>query len=103
MIITKPKKNQLLLEDDRLSEFNLEVKSKTGLNETEYDDMYNAMVFGYRQPGMDASKQLFMGDRVSVLTLLSSMMENLMRYKVIDSEDLKEMIKLCEENIRRLG
>lgn len=77
MKITKPKKNQILLEDDCFTDLDLEVKSKTGLNNSEFNEDYNGLVLLYRLPNMDASKHLFYGDKLSILTLLTGGLKNL--------------------------
>lgn len=101
MKITKPKKNQILLEDDRLENFKLEVKSKNGLNNTAFNDIYEALIFGYRLPNMNASKQMFLGDTLSIMTLVSSMLENLIDYGVIDEDMLDDMVDNIKQ-FRRL-
>lgn len=102
MKITKPKKNQILLEDDSFKAFNLEVESKTGLNNTEINDIYEAFILGYRVPNMDASKQMFLGNAVSLMTLFSSMLENMINCGVIDEEGLDYMVNKIKQ-FRRIN
>ena len=100
MKISKPKENQILIEDDNLKQFNLEVQSKTGLRDSEFDSLYEGMIFAYRQPGMDASKQMFMGSPVSIMTLTASMIENLFRYKLLSEKDIIKLVKECSRNAK---
>ena len=97
MKITKPKKNQILIEDDSIKDFNLEVESKTGLNNTEFNDIYEAFILGYRVPNMDASKQMFLGNKLSILTLLSSMLESLLNYELLDNDLLDDVVEAVKE------
>ena len=97
MKVSKPKENQLLFEDDVFKQFELDVKSKTGLAKTEFNEIYEGMILGYRNPDMDASKQMFVGDKISIMTLFSSMIENLLVHQVINEKELNEMIEMVLE------
>lgn len=99
MKVTKPKKNQLLFEDDTLKCFDLEVQTKTGLKESEYDDLYESFILFYRFKGMDSSKQFYMGNKVSILTSITSILERLLNYRVITINDLHDMMDLLENVI----
>lgn len=99
MKITKPKKNQLLLEDKELEQFDLEVKSKTGLKKGRYNNLYQGLILAYRNPGMDASKQIFSGSPISIITLLCSCLENLVRSDIIDISNLDEIISMIKESL----
>lgn len=96
MEITKVKDNQILLEDDafkEISDYSLKVvKSKTGLSDSVYDKEYDAFILAFRQPGMEASKQLFLGSTISLITLLSSMMHNLIDQELITEDLLEDMV-----------
>lgn len=101
MKITKPKDNQLLFEDENLKHFQLEVKSKTGLNNTEYNNFYDGVILAYRQPNMDASKQLFLGSTITICTLICSCIENLLTHGVLNENLLDEMVKNVKETARK--
>lgn len=92
MKVTKPKENQLLFEDDVLKGFELEVKSKTGLANSPINDLYETFMLFYRFKGMDASKQLYTGNKISIMTGINSMLEQLIRAEIITKKDLKEII-----------
>lgn len=96
MKVTKPKDNQLLFEDDVFKVFDIEVKSKTGLIDSEYNDFYESFILFYRFKGMEASKQMYMGNKISILTSLTSMLERLMNKKVITREDLANILNLLD-------
>ena len=100
MKITKPKENQILIEDDVLKRFALKVKSKTGLNTSSYNDVYEGFIFAYRLPDMDASKQIFYGNTISIMTLFCSCLENIMINNLISEDQLEEMFKAVKENIK---
>lgn len=97
MKVTKPKENQLLFEDDVLKGFELEVKSKTGLTNSPINDLYETFVLFYRFKGMDASKQLYTGNKLSIMTGINSMLEQLIRAGIITKKDLKEIISNLHE------
>lgn len=92
MLITKPKENQILLEDEDLKNFELENKSDLGIDKTEFDKFYNGLILVYRLPGMSASKQLFRGNQLSIRTLIASSLDSLIRNEVLSEDDLDEMV-----------
>ncbi|MBQ7308234.1 MAG: hypothetical protein IJW82_06905 [Clostridia bacterium] len=100
MRITKPKENQLLIEDDCLKEYKLDVESKTGLNETIYNRFYEGMILAYRLPNMDASKQMFYGSPASIMTLMCSSIENLLVNKLVSEDQLDEIIKEIKKSAK---
>ena len=101
MKVSKPKENQLLFEDDNLKQLKLEVKSKTGLSKSVLNEIYEGLILGYRTVGMEASKQVFVGDKLSLMTLFSSMMENMLTYKILTEKELYQMINLVLEKIEK--
>lgn len=103
MKVSKPKENQLLFEDDCLRELKLKVETKGGLNDSEFNDIYEAIIIGYRTTNMDASKQMFVGDKISLMTLFSAMLENMFTYKIITERELQEQIKLILKEMKRKG
>lgn len=100
MKISKPKENQILIEDDSFKFFSLNVKSKTGLNKSKFNQIYQGLILAYRLPDMEASKQIFYGNLTSILTLFSSCLENIMINNLINEEQLQDMIKGVKENIK---
>lgn len=92
MKVSKLKDTQLLIEGDEIANLDLRVHSKTGLASSEFDNVYESLLLMYRFPGMDASKQLFYGDTISILTLLSSSLQNLLEYNILTEEQLDDVI-----------
>lgn len=92
MKVSKPKENQLLFEDDILKGFELEVKSKTGLANSPINELYEAFMLFYRFKGMDASKQIYTGNKLSIMTGVNSMLEKLISAGVITERDLNKII-----------
>lgn len=101
MKITKPKDNQLLIEDENLINFKIDVSSKTGLNNSCYNNLYEGLILGYRLPNMDASKQMFMGSKLSMMTLYASMTENLLRNDVFTEKEIKDILRMVIKNSRK--
>lgn len=101
MKVSKPKENQLLFEDDNLKQLKLEVESKTGLSKSVLNEIYEGLILGYRTVGMEASKQVFVGDKLSLMTLFSSMIENMLTYKILTEKELQQMINLVLEKIEK--
>lgn len=100
MKITKPKDNQILIEDDILKQFNLKVESHTGLNESGFNEFYQGFILAYRLPDMDASKQIFYGSPVSIMTLFCSCLESVVSQGLIEEDILDDMVKAIKENIK---
>lgn len=103
MKVSKPKENQLLFEDDSFKHFDLKVKSKTGLSKSVLNQIYEGLILGYRTVDMEASKQMFVGDKLSLMTLFSSMLENMLTYKILTEKELQQTIKLVLEEMKRKG
>ncbi len=98
MKVTKPKENQVLLEDDIFRQFDLNVESKTGLVDSEFNESYECLILSYRLPNMEASKQIFYGDIVGINTIITSMLKNLIDKKIIDLEYINHLIKESKKN-----
>lgn len=103
MKITKPKENQLLFEDDVFKDFKLECEHKNIIEGSKFDDNYNGIVLGYRFTPMGSSKQMFYGNNISILTLLSSMLENLLTHKVLTEDKLHHMVDMVIEQVNKGG
>lgn len=101
MKITKPKDNQILIEDDVLKQFDMKVKSNGGLNESGYNELYQGFILAYRLPNMDASKQIFYGMPISIMTLFCSCLENVVSQGLVNEEVLDDMVKAVKENLER--
>ncbi len=101
MKITKPKDNQLLIEDDVLKKFELKVKSNTGLNSSGYNEVYQGLILAYRLPDMDASKQIFYGSPISIMTLFCSCLESIVANNLISEDNIDEMVEAVKENAKR--
>lgn len=101
MKITKPKDNQILIEDDILKQFDLKVQTNAGLNNSGFNELYKGFILAYRLPDMDASKQIFCGSRISVMTLFCSCLESIITNKLIAEKDLEDMMSAIKENIER--
>ena len=100
MKITKPKETQILLEDEHFKNFHLDVVSNTGLNESEFNEFYEGLILTYRQPNMDASKQMFFGNVPSICTLMCSMLEQLLVREILNEKEFKRMIKDIIKNAK---
>lgn len=101
MKITKPKENQLLFEDENLKKFALKVQNETGLNNSKYNKSYDGVILAYRQPDMDASKQMFFGNAMTICTLISSCLENLLNYGILNEETLDDMVNAVKQEHKR--
>lgn len=101
MKITKPKENQLLFEDENLKKFTLKVQNETGLNKSKYNKSYDGVILAYRQPNMDASKQMFFGNTMTICTLISSCLENLLNYGILNEEMLDDMVNAVKQEHKR--
>ena len=101
MKITKPKDNQILIEDDIFKQFELKVKSNTGLNNSGYNKIYQGLILAYRLPDMDASKQLFYGDPISIMTLFCSCLESIVANGLISEDNIDDMVEAVKENAKR--
>ena len=99
MKITKPKDNQILIEDDIFKQFELKVKSNTGLNNSGYNKIYQGLILAYRLPDMDASKQLFYGDPISIMTLFCSCLESIVANGLISENNIDDMVEAVKEYI----
>ncbi|MBR2493752.1 MAG: hypothetical protein IKB64_09900 [Paludibacteraceae bacterium] len=102
MKITKPRANQILLEAEELKGFDLKVKTKTGLNDSKFNDEYEATILLYRFPGMDASKQFLMGTEASLYTILASTFQNLLDRKVFSEKILLDLVNEVIKSHRRM-
>lgn len=103
MKITKPKENQLLFEDDVFKDFKLECEHKNIIEGSKFDNTYNGIVLGYRFTPMGSSKQMFYGSNISILTLLSSMLENLLTHEVLTEKQLYRMVDMIIEHVKERG
>lgn len=103
MKITKPKENQLLFEDDIFKDFKLECEHKNIIEGSKFDENYNGIVLGYRFTPMGSSKQMFYGSNISILTLLSSMLDNLLTREVLTEKQLYRIVDMVIEQVKERG
>ncbi len=93
--ITKPNKTSILIEGDELVAFTPEVQSKTGLIDDEkYDENYSIFTLFYRFPGMDSSKQIIMGNTISIEVILASLMHTLLEEGVLKRSDIYDILTM---------
>lgn len=93
--ITKPNKTQILIEGDELAAFTPEVQSKTGLtDDKKYDETYSVFTLFYRFPGMDASKQMILGNTISIKVMLASLMHTLLKEEIFDRSDIYDILTM---------
>ena len=58
---------------------------------------YEVMIQAWREPGMEKSKQIIMGDKVSIATVLCSLMENLIKNDVFTLDELYILVDSVKE------
>ena len=58
---------------------------------------YEVMIQAWREPGMENSKQIIMGDKVSIATVLCSLMENLIKNDVFTLDELYSLVDSVKE------
>ena len=58
---------------------------------------YEVMIQAWREPGMEKSKQIIMGDKVSIATVLCSLMENLILNDVFTLDELYSLVDSVKE------
>ena len=58
---------------------------------------YEVMIQAWREPGMENSKQIIMGDKVSIATVLCSLMENLIKNDVFTLDELYDLVDSVKE------
>lgn len=68
---------------------------KTGKLPEEMDKIYDCDIYIYRHPGMGNSKQLIVGDKLSVITATSSYLETLLRNGVVSEKELKDIVGMA--------
>lgn len=68
---------------------------KTGKLPEEMDKIYDCDIYIYRHPGMGNSKQLIVGDKLSIITATSSYLETLLRNNVVTEKELKDVIGMA--------
>lgn len=93
MKLSKPNETSLLLEAKELKGFTL--NSMVNLKETEeFNKLYKGFILLARQPGMQNSIQLFAGDEATMVTLVASALENLLRNDVLTTKQFKHITKM---------
>ena len=61
-----------------------------------FDD-YEVMIQAWREPGMENSKQIIMGDKISIATVLCSLMENMILNDVFTIDELYALVYSVKE------
>lgn len=61
-----------------------------------FDD-YEVMIQAWREPGMENSKQIIMGDKISIATVLCSLMENMILNDVFTIDELYALVDSVKE------
>ena len=93
--ITKPNNTSILIEGDEIVSFNPDVQSKTGLiDNKKYNETYSVFTLFYRFPGMDASKQMILGNTISIKVMLASLMHTLLKNKVFNRNDIWDILSM---------
>lgn len=67
---------------------------KTPKLEGEIDNKYVCDIYIFRHPGMGNSKQIILGDTVSILTATASYLQTLLQQEILDEENLKSLLKM---------
>ena len=60
---------------------------------------YEVMIQAWREPCMENSKQIIMGDKVSIATVLCSLMENLIKNDVFTLEEVYILVDSVKESM----
>lgn len=58
------------------------------------NDVYDCDIYIFRHPGMGNSKQIIMGNEISIMTATASYLETLLRQGICTEKQLKETIKM---------
>ena len=101
MKVYKDGDTKLVFEGDAIKNFNIEIKKDGGLCDDEkVNKTYQAFILSYRFKDMKNSKQMFIADnKISLMTLLSSSIESMIRNGVIELEDLYYMLELVGKQV----
>lgn len=66
----------------------------------EMDRQYICDIYIFRHPGMGNSKQIIVGDEISILTATTSYLEILLEHKILDEKKLKKLVKMLLKHQR---
>lgn len=58
---------------------------------------YEVMIQAWREPGMENSKQIIMGDKISIATVICSLMENMILNKIFTIDELYSLVDSVKE------
>lgn len=91
--------------DDILKDFEREAEGAISSNRplwegTSHDDIYSVDIHIWRKPGMGNSLQTIAGNRISIMTATSSLLQTLIQKEIITEKELDEMVKLVKECVR---
>ena len=98
MKMTKPKRDQLLIEADFLKEFDIENFSKEVGNGIPNEE---GMILLLKTNNMPVSKQIFYGNFIYLKTLVMSVLDSALREGIIDEKELKDMIKFIKSHSKK--
>lgn len=101
MKVYKDGDTKLVFEGDVIKNFNIEIKKDGGLcDDKKLNETYQAFILAYRFKDMKNSKQMFIADnKTSLMTLLSSSVESMIRNGAIELEDLYYMLELVGKQV----
>ena len=58
---------------------------------------YEVMIQAWREPGMENSQQIIMGDKISIATVICSLMENMILNDVFTIDELYDLVDSVKE------
>lgn len=93
MKVYKTDEDKLVFEGEEIKSFKTECTTDGNFTE-DMDKFFEGIILSYRFKGMKNSKKMISGNKVSVLTLLSSTITTLIKQGMIDEDDLRKMFKL---------
>lgn len=59
------------------------------------DEIYNVDIYIFRHPGMGNSKQIIIGNKISIMMATTSYLETLLRQDVCTEKELKETVEMA--------
>lgn len=71
-----------------------EFVGETPKMEGEINDLYDCDIYIYRHPGMGNSKQIIVGDPLSIWTATASYLETLIRQNILTEMDLRNIVEM---------
>ncbi len=91
--------------DDVIKEF--EEKAKNAVSSTrndwegsDLDNDYSVDIHVWRKPGMGNSLQTIIGNKISIMTAVTSLLTSLLSNKVFNEEELDSMVKYAQKTYK---